>query len=350
MLYAQYRGYEGPSNDERISASTFADLAYGEDYDPEDDDTRGAEWQLAMREKEEELAERALRRIRRARMRGDSNVDLSREELDALERRRHRQELERRPNNRAPPGRQQAAPTASSQAKRKSTSAPLGSVGFPKSKPTKSNRRMAGQELPVAPQHDLSLGSSSNSLSKLGNGSPRASQRNSRTRLQQQAQPPVYDFPTSVNYRPSSSRSSRRADASPTRSLPDDPDWTPRSRSSSSAQAYQYGASDRGADTLPFMAGSDGRRIVSEPMPTNQSVAYSSVRRNPPRQAQMGVIGGRPREIIDVSDDEDELVADGDSDDGVRIDVVPEGHGNYSVQQGASASGGGPRARKGKGY
>ena len=61
----------------------------GVDYDLYDgDDTVAYAVQLAMKDKEERLVEKALDRIRRAQMMGQENVRLSRRELDALERKR----------------------------------------------------------------------------------------------------------------------------------------------------------------------------------------------------------------------------------------------------------------------
>ena len=357
QLYAQYRGYEGPSRTQRIPAHVFADLAYGEELEPDDGYNRGAEWQMAMREKEEELAERALRRIRRARLRGDSNVDLSREELDALERRRRRDELEQRPPpvRGTQPARQQTLPSKS-KPKRKGSGGMFGMGSSPKSKNVKADRRIANfplQDAEPRPQHQHQLppASSSSSLYKLANkDSPRASRRNSKTRLKQPPLPPFYDIPATSNYRPSSSRSARRGDGSPTRSLPDDPDWQPRSRSSSSLQQAQTSPDDRLADPFIFQQygqGPDNRRIVSDPIPEN--VQYGSLRRNPPRGGQFRGTTGRYREVIDLSDeDEDELGASDDSDEGVRVDVVPGSKGDYHVQQ-AQANAGLARARKGKG-
>lgn len=62
----------------------------GGDYDLYDhqDSTVAYAVQLAMRDKEDQLVEKALERIRRAQMLGKKNVRLSQRELDALERKR----------------------------------------------------------------------------------------------------------------------------------------------------------------------------------------------------------------------------------------------------------------------
>ncbi|KAL9057602.1 MAG: hypothetical protein Q9162_002217 [Coniocarpon cinnabarinum] len=353
--YARYMGYDGPSRKQAVPVHAYADLTYGDEDDAENEYERNAEWQLAMREKEEELAERALRRIRRARLLGENNVNLSREELDALERRQRREELERRPPARAvqleqqPRARQRASSSASTkpQAKRKPSGGGLfGLGGSPKSKPGRSERRH------VSPQDDAQLQlppvSSNSSLKRLSNGSPQASRRSSRNRAAQSAPQLLYDPQNPPNYRPSSSRSSRLAE-SPERSLPDDPDWVPRSRSASIAQSYppppQQSASGS-VDPLAYqVSGPTARRIVSDP--TSHNVAYSSVRRNPPRQAQVAA-RGRPMDVINISDDEEEEDEDelaGEDEGGVRVEVMPDSRGGYRVQQAGNA----PRARKGRG-
>ena len=58
-------------------------------YDHEDSTVAYAV-QLAMRDKEDQLVDKALERIRRAQMLGKKNVRLSRRELDALERKRQK--------------------------------------------------------------------------------------------------------------------------------------------------------------------------------------------------------------------------------------------------------------------
>lgn len=55
-----------------------------------DDSTVAYAVQLAMRDKEDQLVDKALERIRRAQMLGKKNVRLSRRELDALERKRQK--------------------------------------------------------------------------------------------------------------------------------------------------------------------------------------------------------------------------------------------------------------------
>ena len=348
--YARYMGYDGPSRTHAVPVRAYAELAYEEDYDAEDDYERNAEWQLAMREKEEELAERALRRIRRARLRGDSNVNLSREELDALERRQSRGEQERRPPARAPPPERQRALSNLSpkqQQRRKSSGGIFGLSGSPKTKPVKKDGRVVSPTNMDEPQHQLPPVSSSSSLQRLSGNSPRTSRRSSRSILQPAIQQPLYELHDQPNYRPPSSRSSRRG-ISPPRSLPDDPDWIPRSRSSSNAQTYPplpHQAASGAADPFAYqIQGPTARRIVSDPVSHN--VNYASVRRNPPRQAQMAA-RGRAVEYVELSDDEeeedDELA--GEDEGGVSVQASGDGRAAFRdrVQQSEL------KARKGRG-
>ncbi|KAL2215643.1 hypothetical protein M432DRAFT_642660 [Thermoascus aurantiacus ATCC 26904] len=86
MRGSQIRSYEYEEEEEETEPSD------GEDYDLDDDadSTVAYAVELAMMDREEWLVERALERIRRAHMLGKKNVRLSREERDALERKRLR--------------------------------------------------------------------------------------------------------------------------------------------------------------------------------------------------------------------------------------------------------------------
>ena len=93
--YMQQLEYEGRGL--RRRAVDYEDLSDetesvvgGGDYDlyNHGDSTVAYAVQLAMRDKEDQLVEKALERIRRAQMLGKKNVRLSQRELDALERKR----------------------------------------------------------------------------------------------------------------------------------------------------------------------------------------------------------------------------------------------------------------------
>ncbi|KAI9728988.1 MAG: hypothetical protein M1828_000073 [Chrysothrix sp. TS-e1954] len=346
------------------------DEGYEDDYDG------GGGYQAELREKEEELAERALRRIRRARMRGETDVDLTREELDALERRRDREALVvQRPQ---PPVRRRAAappastaPTAAGSKPKKRTSGGGGSssgfLGFgggggnaPRAKKQTAEKRITvpirdtTPQTPPSPEDYREPPSSYRPGSGQGASSSRPNSRSaSRARQQRAQQSPPYDPPPvqPLSHRPASS-SSRRP--SPTRSLPDDPDWTPRSRSSSSAQLY---SNDPYAYQVSGPA-STSRRNVSGPA----SISYSNVRRNiPPAGSTVRVpvgsrgaaaVGGSAlaTEVIEISSDE----AEDESDEGVRVDLDEEDSDELArdeplavVASGRGNGPGGGRARRG---
>ncbi|KAJ5582771.1 hypothetical protein N7535_001391 [Penicillium sp. DV-2018c] len=75
---------------EYVDLSDDSESAEGGDFDLYDhgDSTVAYAMQLAMRDKEDQLVDQALERIRRAQMLGKKNVRLSKRELDALERKR----------------------------------------------------------------------------------------------------------------------------------------------------------------------------------------------------------------------------------------------------------------------
>ena len=404
----QYPGYDvGSRRQAMVPMDYDHDLAYGDRFEDENDG-----WQMAQREKEEELADRAARRINRARLKGYSNVDLTREELDALERREQRQALVQ-----ARQRKQAAAPDAQP-SKKRSKGGLFSRAITPKPKPAKEKR----VTVPVSGQRRTSpseaLASSSDSSPALTRTSPRDSRNPSGSRpasARASNQPPYptlatgsayYDDPQGpALYRPSSSSTylpqQRRRDISPTRSLPDDPNWVPgggglRSRSSSSAHlnARQppYPTSPGDPYAYQTYAPSQARRNASGP--AAMGVSYPSARRMPPQRTSASgsrvpsderlhfpsvPMSGRDapsssnqgrivhNEVIEISSDddegEDEDESDDESDEGVRVDVVDEprggvavapagrgGSGNSGRGRGAGAAGaGGPVTRSSRG-
>ena len=368
------------------------DLIYGDEFDDNDHASPGAEWQITQREKEEALAERALRRIRRARLRGDSNVNLSREELDALERRESRRAMVRAPPQRQlPPSAAISSGATSSTAagktpRKRSSGALSGRSGGAQAqsskatKPTKNEKRLT---VPTSQRRrENEAPGMMVTTSDRGFDSSGYPQRSSRSNSRPGSShggggrsghaPPVpmpsgpygsapyppygYEGP----YRPSSSSSSlvaRLREPSPTRSLPDEPDWVPsgnlRSRSSSSAQLRAQN------DPFAYQTAAGSRRNVSGPAAAATSgVAYSSVKRamgpaGGTRSASGALVPSRlgGQEVIEISSDEDadELglseKSEEESDAGVRADV-----GSLPPVASGSRGGGGSGARgKGKG-
>ncbi|KAJ5130138.1 uncharacterized protein N7515_006177 [Penicillium bovifimosum] len=92
--YTRGLDYEGRGPRRRpaeyVDLSDDSESADGGDFDLYDqgDSTVAYAMQLAMRDKEDQLVDQALERIRRAQMLGKKNVRLSKRELDALERKR----------------------------------------------------------------------------------------------------------------------------------------------------------------------------------------------------------------------------------------------------------------------
>ncbi|KAI9663489.1 MAG: hypothetical protein M1831_002498 [Alyxoria varia] len=414
----QFTNYDLGSRRQAVAGVDYDhDLAYGDRFEDEEYDG----WQLAQREKEEELADRAARRISRARLKGYSNVDLTREELDALERREQRQALVQ--------ARQQKQATVNDAppSKKRSKGGLFSKAIAPKPKPAKEKR----VSVPVSGQRRISppelLAHSSDSSPALNRTSPRNSRNTSGSRpapARTSGQPPYpslttgsayYDDPqgTGALYRPSSSSTylpqQRRRDISPTRSLPDDPNWVPgggglRSRSSSSAHLNTrqppYPTTPGDPYAYQTYGPAQSRRNVSGP--AAMGVSYSSVRRMPPQTSQTPAdatrvpsderlhyprvpVGSRDvtgasssqgrlvhKEVIEISSDDDdegdvvnqEEESDDESDEGVRVDVIEEPRGGVAVgaaggrgvaantgrgRGGGGGGGGGPTTRSGRG-
>lgn len=301
----------------------YDDLAYGDGHgmgveDEEMDE--GVMWQHQMRQQEEETAHRAMRRMHRARLRGDPECPLSREEIDALER---RQLIPRQSDREAQAS---TAPTkaAAPKAKGKAVQAASSRAPLAKTKGTKSAARTS----PVSASP--SRRTSETALATIGSPSKRAPPRSSSGPVVRQ-QPGMSD---PRDYRPSSS-SSR---ASPT---PQEHDT--RARSSSAAQFYgnPYGQYGYGYPPMPMQGVPQytqhpGRRNISGP------AAYPG----PGARAATRAVR-REREIIVISDDEEqEEASDDESDEGVALEspqlaIAASGYSTASVRAPA------PRARRG---
>ena len=295
--------------------------------------------QLALRDKEELLVEKALERIRRAQMLGKTNVKLTQPELDALERKRRKDEAKRKTsasnlkNNdrRRSSGQSTSVPKEQKSIRRKSKglfsaydaenssgsrrATPPGMlVPGPKGVPVYSP--LGFYPPPAAPK-----GSSPRTGSRSTSSHSLAQVMPSPSRNQQQRHPSG-----SEQHKP---RSAPRSPAMSSRSLPDDPNWIPRTRSSSTASTqpypqdpYQYQAYSPALPHVPSRY-SQGRRIVSSPQPdlqypsvrgelSTQSSDPSFLRREHSGQATPG-----------ISDSDDHLGSDDDDeDDGVQVNVA----------------------------
>ncbi|WEW60335.1 hypothetical protein PRK78_005820 [Emydomyces testavorans] len=197
---------EEPSEiDEDSSDDEHNEYALDEAYQ---DSTVAYAIQLAMKDKEEQLVERALERIKRAQILGKSKVKLSQRELEALERRRKNEAAKGLRGNKA---------------------------GRAKGNPLSSPRSNA-QWL-----HEAAYASATEAHSGYYASTVQTSQPRPRTpsvqslRMQQPGTPPRIPGAYHLQDDPSSRPPSSGRGQPLLRPLPDDPQWVPRSRSSSNA-------------------------------------------------------------------------------------------------------------------
>ena len=331
--------------------------AYGSSgsSDDEEDDGSGGAMQLALRDKEEMLVQRALERIRRAQMLGHQNVELTRSEIDALERKRQKDEAQTRKSGSRPKLRPSekrsdrflvAGRKPAQQSSRKSSRTSLNKYGEAES----SSPGLAPPGFvvpgPDGQAHYAPLGyypAGSRSTSSHGQQSltPPLSQSQFRNPAKRYSSVPEQAPPSSTSRTPPLSRA-----------LPDDPNWIPRPRSASSNQsfstnAYPYPPRSPPLPQVPSQY-SQGRRIVSGPAET----AYPIPRRPLPTRPyaasseasiQVHTRGDGFGEEHSTEDDAEE---DDDDDDGVQVDVVSYGQGYEVNMSGAAANVGRRRGRR----
>ena len=298
---------------------------YGQELDYHSDeeasghhrDQRAVAYQ-GIRDKEEALIQSALARIARARAKGKTNVDLSKEEMEALERRTGQQ-----PESSPPPMLTALASPPATPAKtpkgkvgsRSNSSTNLarqkpgkkngsgGLFGTNAPSPAKSNSKAkvnrkpsAEQALPYptgqAPpgimvpgpngvQIYAPIGYHGPPSPEISRGSSRPGSRSASKHSRRESTPPE-QYPPRIYYPPPSS-SVRPESSGSNRSLPDDIDWYPpplpqlpsaRARAASNNAPSYY--ADYDGQSLPAAQG--GRRNVSGP----PDVRYASLRRVPP--------------------------------------------------------------------
>ena len=317
----------------------------------------GGIMQLALRDKEELLLQKALERIRRAQALGKTNVKLSQPELDALERKRRKDRSKRTPS-----GTSLRHNNDKHQASGKSS-------------PALKEQRSANQKrISSLPRHDrgdtpsadyttkaspgLHLpGHNGPSYAPLGyypsaNTVSQAIGPESNSRHSPRQQRIVSNVPQNTkdkNRRNLSSLASPKHSPSldvwdASRRLPDDPGWSPRPRSASSnhpyvVDPYQY---QQYSPPLPQMPPQyiPNRRVVSGP----PDVPYPDIHTLNARRAvfptqQPHAASSEPSLLrkehsdsrqFDVTDSDENS---GDSQDyGVQVNVVPHGQGGYDVR------------------
>ena len=327
----------------------------GEDYDSSHG--AGGTRQIALRDKEELLVQKALERIRRAQMLGRTNVKLTQPELDALERKRRNDEAE---NARQKPERGNARRRRSngqsrdpSREQKPSRRKSKGYIPPYDGESSSSSRRATPPGILVPGPAGLPVYSPLGyypSSTALQGGSSRSGSRSASSHSLAQTSPPLprahrqrYPSdpdPAKPSSVPHSPQSSRR--------LPDDPNWIPRPRSSSSVSGHSYRSDQYQAYSppLPQMPHqySQGRRVLSSPQtavksprirgePQVRSSESSSLRREHSRQS-----------TPERSEQEEGSASDDDEGDGVQVDVIP-----YSQGYGISVRSEGARERQGRG-
>ena len=327
----------------------------GDDYGS--DREAGGTMQIALRDKEELLVQKALERIRRAQMLGRTNVKLTQPELDALERKRRKDEAEsarkklemRNVDRRRSSGR-------SRDASREQKSSRTKSKGyFPAydGESSSSSRRgtppgilfpgpaglPAYSPLGYYPATTTSQGGSSRSGSRSASSHSLAQTSPHLPRAHRQRYSPGPDSaqPSPVPHSPQSSRR-----------LPDDPNWIPRPRSASSVSGQPYPPDQYQAYSPPLPQishqYSQGRRVVSSPQPDAQ---YPRIRGEP--QARSSDPSSLRREhsrrsTPERDENEEGSASDDDDGDGVQVDVIP-----YSQGYGVSVRPEGIRERQRRG-
>ncbi|KAL2045997.1 hypothetical protein N7G274_001444 [Stereocaulon virgatum] len=318
--------------------------------------------QLALRDKEELLVQKALERIRRAQMLGKTNVKLTQPELDALQRKR-RKELTTKEQAR----RRSSASDLKGSNRRRSSGQSNNGLKDQKSGKRKSKGYFSGYDgesssssrratppgifvpgatgvpafspLGYYPPTTVSQGRSPDSV--LRSASSHSLARDSLP----------LPRPGKQRYSgPEPSQPSPKPRSPPFRSLPDDLNWTPRSRSSSSATTPPYPTDpsyyQAYSPPLPQLLGQhvQGRRIVSSPQP---DIHYPRTRaelqaRSSEHLQRRGYSNG---DTSDASDSEEGTASDDDG-NGVQVRAVSHGPDyGFNVRPESSARG---RPRRGQ--
>ena len=313
-----------------------------------DTDRKDGDLQVALRDKEEMLVQNALERIRRAQMLGKKNVKLTQPEIDALERKRRKEEAlkdqashrssglkPRGDDRRRSSGPSNMATQGREPIKRKSK----GYFSTYEGEPSSGSRRATPPGVLVPGSGVVGFSSLGQHPSGQGKSSPSGSRSSSSHNLTQVSPP------TSRGSRQRLSSGAQTPTLPPPRSpiisrqLPDDAGWTPRPRSASSASGqhhpydpYQYQVYPPPSSQLPPQHSHYGqsRRIASSPQP---EIHYPRIRndghtRSPEPSSLRREHSGH--ESPDASDDAEGFPSDDDEDEGVQVDVVPYGQ-SYEV-------------------
>ena len=339
----------------RQSRSFRYDSDTSEDEDIIISDNSGGMMQLALRDKEELLVEKALERIRRAQALGKPNVKLSKPELDALERKRRKDQSERKTS----------VTNLRSTDKRRSSGAPIAASKDPKSRkqsrkssvPRHDRQDVSSPEFAAVAPGILLSGRDGPSYARFGYY-PSNSDLQPVAHLETSPRSPSLSYINQNAPKQTKARDSHKRKSSglspaqqspsldvsdPSRHLPDDPRWIPRPRSASSNHAYamgpyQYQQYSPPLPQVPYQY-SQNRRIVSGPPDVHYpdvqylNASRASFRNQQPQAASSEPsllhreATGPPQNELLESDEE----SGGSDDHGVQVDVVPYGQG-YSVR------------------
>ena len=386
----------GPSRRRRGNNVSEEDSEYIDDetYNRAPNGTDGWNMQVMLREKEDFLVERALERIRRARMLGKTNVKLSQAEIDALERAERNQQRQsaapKAPRSKKPP---QTKPRAEERRGSKGKKSPPTSVPPKVLEPRRRGRSSTGRRedaSPVSPPYPIlsheTYGSASGALphapqsyyaqanpQQSSSSSRPTSRRRSSQSLRQKQQhtppPPQYQHPYSQTRYFSNPDYPYAAGPSRTSTLrtdPTDPSWEPRARSTSNLVPYpadQHGYPAYYAQGPPPMyfdardprfAIPQARRMASGPpdvyagSPMYGRSQEELFLRNEDDPRMMG--RAYPQQMDTSGDgttttDEDE---DGEQGVQVQVEVTARPNGEYGVQtRSSSGAAAGSRGRGG---
>jgi len=279
------------------------------------DELGGDAFQLALRDKEEELVKRALERIRRARMMGKKNIRLPAPEHEALQRKIEKDRKAAEKEIKAKP-KQPTLTSKKSADIRKGSNKATSSALVPAGK--RKGSRTSLNQVEVPPARPLEYydqpGSRPQSRPRAATGSRAVTPVGAR-RASDQA------------YYPSPAR----------RPLPDDPNWQPRSRSNSNL-AYDRDMA-YGFDPYGYPARSDSRpgsrrntsgpaelgypNIASQPRAANAALAQARAYGSDPAfsrdHGHRVSAGSASRYFTGYSDEDDD--EDNSSNEGVQVDV-----------------------------
>ena len=315
-----------------------------DDDDYDDDMGNGGAMQIALREKEEVLVERAMERIRRAQMLGKPHVKLTAPERDALARKMENdQDKSKRPalksksNNlwkfgsRSNTSQTALVPTATKRKSRlsfKPTKADSGRRG----QPSPSRVMVAGSD---GQQHYAPMGDYP--PPRPGNSPyPPFSQPGSRSTsthsLQHPAPPTQYRSPPKRYYSvPEQHHPYPSRPSPPPRPMPDEPNWQPRPRSSPGSpyppdfRPYQVYSPRQ--PPLPHQYPYSDRRYASGP----PDIGYPSLQPAPPNANPYAYSTGNSED--DTEYDYDDTSVQVDVDRGYTVNVSTRQSGSGASRQ-----------------